>query len=190
MANNLDKPERTMQEAIDDVLAGRINPESLYRITTDDAAEIIESPIEEDALVGFACHWFFVLCKFETVADMREALAQRRDDRQRVLVAPQVRVGPYRADFLVGRTTYGDYIELFAFECDGYEFHGRTQNQIDRDARRDAYFAKQKIKVARFPGHELIRDPQNCVLEFANRYGLNPNPPVVYDNGDDDYLEE
>jgi very-short-patch-repair endonuclease len=73
----------------------------------------------------------------------------------------QEKVGPYRADIFIaapnGRT--------LAIECDGAKFHAETREQVDRDKRRDRYFATHGISVMRFTGSEISRCPEACATE-------------------------
>jgi very-short-patch-repair endonuclease len=73
----------------------------------------------------------------------------------------QERIGPYRADIFIeapsGRT--------LAIECDGARFHAATKEQVDRDKRRDRYFAALGISVMRFSGSEITRCAQACATE-------------------------
>lgn len=74
----------------------------------------------------------------------------------------QEKVGPYRVDIFIetknGRT--------LAIECDGARFHAATKEQVDRDKRRDRYFATRGISVMRFTGSEIARCPEACATEI------------------------
>jgi len=89
----------------------------------------------------------------------------------------QEKVGPYRADIFIetqcGRT--------LAIECDGAEFHAATKAQVDRDKRRDRYFAAHGISVMRFSGSEITRCPEACTTEI--RLWLEgPRKPLSVDD--------
>jgi very-short-patch-repair endonuclease len=76
-------------------------------------------------------------------------------------VSLQAAIGPFRADILVeegGRR--------LVVECDGKAFHG-SQEQVERDKRRDRYCACRGICVMRFSGAEINRDPRGCAAEVG-----------------------
>jgi very-short-patch-repair endonuclease len=84
-------------------------------------------------------------------------------------VQPQFPVGRYRLDFLV--VMAGKDINpplLFAVECDGHEFHERTPQQAARDKQRDRTLTKHGLRVMRFTGSEINRDPDHCVRELLD----------------------
>jgi len=72
----------------------------------------------------------------------------------------QEKVGQYRADIFLeanGRS--------LAVECDGAEFHAATKEQVERDKKRDRYFAARGVSVMRFSGSEINRCPESCATE-------------------------
>ncbi len=93
------------------------------------------------------------------------------------LVYPQVRIGPYRVDFLVlFRDKSGD-VRPLVVECDGRDFHDRTPDQAARDRKRDRYLALHSIVVLRFTGSELWADPHACAQEVVLTVGLTQVGP-------------
>ena len=112
-----------------------------------------------------------------------------------VLIAPQVQVGPFVCDFLVG-TFDGTFVTIFAVECDGAEFHGAS-HQRDRDARRDAILrSAHGIKgVLRFSGVDIHADAEACVEAVARAMGRasacdcadDDNSPSASDDDPDTY---
>jgi very-short-patch-repair endonuclease len=75
----------------------------------------------------------------------------------------QARIGPYRVDILVemdGRK--------LVVECDGAAYHSATKEQIERDKRRDRFFAAQDIAVMRFTGAEINRSARACAAEVGS----------------------
>lgn len=73
----------------------------------------------------------------------------------------QEKVGSYRVDIFIA-TPDG---RALAIECDGAKFHAATAEQVDRDKRRDRYFAAHGISVMRFSGSEITRCAQACATE-------------------------
>ena len=88
----------------------------------------------------------------------------------RLVVYPQLSVGPYRTDFLVvwqpgvldaspsGRRT-------MVVECDGHDYHERTKNQASTDKARDRYMQAHGHLAFRFSGADIWRDPFECAAE-------------------------
>lgn len=83
---------------------------------------------------------------------------------------PQVTFGPYRVDFLIG-SLWSEPDETdkrenwIVVECDGHEFHDKTKEQAQRDKARDRFLVASGVKVMRFTGAEIWRDPTRCALE-------------------------
>ena len=81
-------------------------------------------------------------------------------------IYPQSIVGPYRVDFLF-RLVGPDTTTLLVVECDGHEFHERTKEQAARDRGRDRWMAANNIRVLRFTGSEIWRNPHKCADEIV-----------------------
>lgn len=82
----------------------------------------------------------------------------------------QVRVGPYRVDIFVeidGRK--------LVVECDGAAYHAATKEQVERDKRRDRFFAAQGISVMRFTGAEINRSARACAAEVGSWMESSPS---------------
>lgn len=73
----------------------------------------------------------------------------------------QEKVGSFRADIFI-ETRDG---RSLAIECDGRPYHAATVEQVDRDKRRDRFFAANGISVMRFSGSEINRCPEACATE-------------------------
>lgn len=77
----------------------------------------------------------------------------------------QAPCGPYRADLLIeDRRT--ETRRRLAVECDGRDFHTREKD-LDRDRRRDRWFAANHIAVMRFSGAEIHRDARGCAAQVG-----------------------
>lgn len=72
---------------------------------------------------------------------------------------PQLRCGPYRADFAI----VNPMTKLFV-EVDGYECHD-VREQRDRDRERDRYLMARGWRVPRFSGRQVYRNPYQCAEE-------------------------
>lgn len=83
-----------------------------------------------------------------------------------IFLAPQVQVGEYRVDFVIGRCSDFDKpLRCVVVECDGHQFHQKTKEQVARDRTRDRFLSTQYGRVIRFTGSEIFRDPAKCALE-------------------------
>lgn len=90
----------------------------------------------------------------------------------KVFAFPQVCFGSYRVDFLLGYLRYDfgrDEMPVvehwIVAECDGHDFHDRTKEQARRDKARDRFLVASGVKVMRFTGAEIWRDPTACAAE-------------------------
>lgn len=75
----------------------------------------------------------------------------------------------YRVDFCITRTFEAPYTKLkmqkmVVVECDGFDYHYATQEQIERDHERDRAFMERGITVIRFTGSEINKSPEDCAF--------------------------
>lgn len=125
---------------------------------------VCQSPIERSMLLALWSRgvWSGALTFPDFVGDADLTVMEERAKALRGtkgVLAPQVRVGPYRVDFLIalGRWYYRDVV-LVAIECDGHDFHERTKAQAAKDKARDRDLAARGLTVLRFTGSEIWRD--------------------------------
>ena len=88
-----------------------------------------------------------------------------------LVLRTQVKVGPYRADLLI-EDRRGEMARRLVIECDGQAFHSSDQ-AIDRDRRRDRWFAANHIFVMRFSGAEIHRDARGCAAQVGQWIGAH-----------------
>ena len=82
----------------------------------------------------------------------------------------------YRVDFCITRALEEPYtglsiVRTVAVECDGWDYHYATQEQVERDHERDRAFMLHGITVIRFTGSEINKSPDECaesVLTILN----------------------
>lgn len=82
----------------------------------------------------------------------------------------QAQIGPYRVDILIeidGRK--------LVVECDGAAYHAATKEQVERDKRRDRFFATHSIAVMRFTGSEINRSARSCASEVGGWLESSPS---------------
>ena len=72
---------------------------------------------------------------------------------------PQIKIGPYRVDFVFGARQADGEMTWAIIECDGHDFHEKTRGQAQRDKARDRYLIGRGYRVLRFTGSEVYRQP-------------------------------
>lgn len=102
-------------------------------------------------------------CESQIEIDLGAAMIDTADDR--VLVEPQVSLGPYRFDFGI-RSKDGGLLCLV--ECDGKEFHS-TPEQLKNDAAKDRFAASVGVAIFRFTGQDIYRDPYRCAAAIIEK---------------------
>lgn len=128
-----------------------------------DEASFCQSPIERYLIIAVkAVSWYLNHIKLNAVQSTPENLDVFNE--RLILFWPQAPVGEYRADFLFYRKE-GSQLGSLIVECDGHEFHERTKEQAARDRKRDRYMQDLGLKVYRFTGSEIYRDPTRCAIQ-------------------------
>lgn len=110
---------------------------------------------------AFAAH-FVLGCRLRQIP---YALSRPDTPTDCVFLAPQVQIGPYRVDFLLGVGKRPSDAQCVVVECDGHDFHDRTPDQAARDKSRDRYLNQRVKAVARFTGREIYRDVDACLAD-------------------------
>jgi very-short-patch-repair endonuclease len=107
--------------------------------------------------------------KAHEVESFKEGIA--KDGKSAFIVQPQAQLGDWRVDFLLHVPDWaestGEWKQVVV-ECDGHDFHEKTKEQAAKDRRRDRAVQKAGIKVLRFTGSELWRDPMRCAAEVID----------------------
>lgn len=77
----------------------------------------------------------------------------------------------YRVDFLFEVAYKKNKIPYklgrFVIECDGYQFHRSTKEQLDYENKRTRDLQKEGYEIIRFSGREIIKSPHMCVREIT-----------------------
>ena len=55
-----------------------------------------------------------------------------------------------------------------AIECDGYEFHQKTKEQVDKDNLREYDLKMKGFDILRFSGREIYNNPIKCAIKTIN----------------------
>ena len=84
-----------------------------------------------------------------------------------VLFVPQLVINGYVVDFLgVLVVDEKPSTGVVAIECDGHEWHERTQQQASYDRARDRQLLRLSIPTIRFTGSDINRDAVECAAEI------------------------
>jgi very-short-patch-repair endonuclease len=78
-------------------------------------------------------------------------------------LVPQYVLGPYRYDFAITRQKK----LMGLIECDGKEFHS-TKEQLANDRAKDKLAAEKGVRIFRFSGSDICRDPKSCVRDVLH----------------------
>jgi very-short-patch-repair endonuclease len=148
----------------------------------DFGIKICESPIEKQMYVAMCCVfttqemvWGTAFSPsiegFNTLDHLRkcEGLPAHMIG-ETYMLACQVPVGKYRADFALRRTlpfkkNRAIISPILIVECDGHDYHERTKEQAQRDKARDREMLGMGLRVIRFTGSEVFRDYWRCATE-------------------------
>ena len=151
--------------------------EEIRRTMVDVIDCLCQSPIERLLASRLFLRRFLWLGIPEIVlkanAELKWAIESAADDR--VTIFPQVTIGAYRADFLlilkaeeVTAAPRTKFMVALAIECDGHDFHEKTKEQAARDRKRDRSFQRAGLRIFRFTGSEIFRDPGKCADEIVD----------------------
>lgn len=138
----------------------------------EDNLDACESPIEMMMLLGLQLQPHQVAAFFDRVVlkaapgrdfeGLREELAA--SEERQMVVAPQLRIGRYRADFALLYSLGGVY-DAIVIECDGHDYHYSDKAVVAKDRRRDRDLQGLGFRVMRFPGNEIVGNLSACVDE-------------------------
>ena len=104
------------------------------------------------------------------------------DHSQVSFIFPQYQIDNFRVDFLL-MVLYKDQDNIIVspklvVECDGFEFHDKTADLINKDKLRDEYLINKGFSVLRFSGKQLHHNPFECALYTENL--LKNSSIIVY----------
>ncbi len=128
------------------------------------------SPIEEGMV-----HGFLILSMADPAFQFDGLWGFRPQTEYRVKIHVQHPIDQYRTDFALHLTAENagrSLSEWFAIECDGYEFHHKTREQVTRDKARERAITAEGFRVLRFSGTEIhhgLGDTLAEILTVINR---------------------
>lgn len=146
-------------------------------------ARELESPIEEEL-------FWALIAEADGVDDVFGALVLGYNGGfYQLEVKPQAKLclGRYRVDLMLDvlepvrrKSTPFEPPELrIAVECDGHDFHEKTKDQAQRDKARDRELQALGLRVIRFTGSEIRRDPATCARAVIDLVRAMCRPIVV-----------
>lgn len=103
---------------------------------------------------------------FEPELLLRRVVSSANSNAFTLVAAPQVRALGYVCDFVV----FIEQVSRLAVcvECDGHEWHERTQQQASYDRARDRQLlARLGLPTVRFTGSDIHRDAEACAAELV-----------------------
>lgn len=140
-------------------------------------SKLVESPIEQQMLDALRSVCWRRLVVVEGIDIDRLRLMAAADQYEgRVFVAPQLRVGPYRADFILASYRNPMYPTVVCVECDGHEFHRASIDQRARDGKRDLWMRGKMIETLRFSGKQIMRDSFACARKAISEVTRENDP--------------
>jgi very-short-patch-repair endonuclease len=140
-------------------------------------SKLIESPIEEQMLDALRRVSWRKLVVVEGISfDRLKGYATADQDLRRVFVVPQLKIGPYRADFMLACYQTGIYPTVVCLECDGHDYHKATIAQRSRDFERDLWMERKLIRPLRFSGKQITRDSYACALKAISAVTREDGP--------------
>lgn len=95
----------------------------------------------------------------------------------------------YRVDFHIPVIYKNQGGMNFIVECDGYEFHQKTKEQVEYDNKRQRNLQKAGYIIIRFSGSEIWKNPYDCANDIKNlilskcQYIKNDEPDEIIERG-------
>ena len=109
-----------------------------------------------------------------------------------IYINPQERIEignkVYYADFSISfdyfvNNSFNEDFKL-VIECDGYEFHQKTKEQVDNDNQREYDLKMQGYNVLRFSGREIFKYPMQCIEKLIDYLRLKAYPENKAQSGE------
>lgn len=152
----LDSPKKVQQLLVIPLISKRIYP----RIWDD---ETIKSPIEQIFITAFDLYCkekenkeIYLFAQKEVICNKKKYYLDFE----------------FEADDYLSYLTFGNKIKNYNFklaiECDGYEFHQKTKEQVQKDNEREYDLKMAGYEVLRFSGTQIFKDPLKCAKDTYN----------------------
>lgn len=118
-----------------------------------------ESPIEQ--LLALELEWI----NLEDIIYYNPYIDVVNIDKQAEIICGK---NKYRVDFLIPVQYKNQETKFFVIECDGYDFHQKTKQQVEKDNKRQRDLQKNGYEIIRFSGTEIWHSPTRCAREILN----------------------
>lgn len=123
----------------------------------------IKSPIEQIFITAFS-----IYCKYTNKEEIY-LLSQKEVtcNDKKYFVDFSFEADDYLADLTLGNKIKNTNFKL-AIECDGYEFHQKTKEQVKQDNEREFDLKMAGYDVLRFSGTQIFNNPIKCAEDTYN----------------------
>lgn len=125
--------------------------------------ESIKSPIEQIFITAFNLYCKEKLGKEIYLFAQKEVIC----DKKKYYLDFE-----FEADDYLSYLTFGNKIKNYNFklaiECDGYEFHQKTKEQVQKDNEREYNLKMAGYEVLRFSGTQIYNNPLKCAEDTYN----------------------
>ena len=125
--------------------------------------ETIQSPIEQIFITAFDlyCEYFrdtkiYLFSQYEV-----------KCKKKKYIIDFEFHSDDYLEHLLLGDNIKNDNFKL-AIECDGYEFHQKTKEQVQHDNEREFDLKMEGYEVLRFSGTQIYNNPLKCAEDTYN----------------------
>lgn len=135
-------------------LVGRAENHSFHVDLSNECFDCeLESPIEKIFLIAFKA--------------VGRINGHFHEIGQSVSIDPQKKIDKYRVDFEVALIHWekSQTIRRAVVECDGHEFHDRSEPERRYEKQRDRYLQSLGYRIFHFTGKEIKDDPVSTVSE-------------------------
>ena len=152
----LESPKKVQQ-----LLMMPLTTESFYPEFWND--ESIKSPIEQIFITAFE-----IYCKYNNKEDIylfpqKEVICNEK----KYYIDFEFKADDYLTQLLLGEKIKNYNFKL-AIECDGYEFHQKTKEQVQKDNEREYDLKMAGYEVLRFSGTQIYNNPLKCAEDTYN----------------------
>ena len=141
-------PKKVQELILINNVRQKIYPSVLY--------EKIESPIEQIFITAFELYIMFNKKKDIVLFSQKEIKANEKK---------------YIVDFYFEEDEYVNKFNTdkkIIIECDGYEFHQKTKEQVQKDNEREYNLKMAGYEILRFSGTQIYNNPFKCAEDTYN----------------------
>lgn len=130
-----------------------------YQMELEESLIDCESPIEQ--LLSMALESLNIknIFKFNPFIDVIEI------EKQKEILCSKKK---YRVDFFIPVIYKNQENKCFIVECDGYDFHQKTKEQVQHDNEREYDLKMAGYEVLRFSGTQIYNNPLKCAEDAYN----------------------